>query len=81
MCWYPVAAISTGPEGPSKPSWQIAYQYALSTKGLQEVLCNVQALLEYRIVHLHPVANREGVLGCYYGALYLMSEWIGYRRV
>jgi hypothetical protein len=54
MCWYPNAAISAGSRRTFQTVMATAYQYALSTKGLQEVLCNGQALLEYRLVHLHP---------------------------
>jgi phosphatidylinositol glycan class W len=82
----PVAAVLPGPGWILPTLMATAYQYALSAKGLQEWVLQAprSCLLEYSdslLCNLF-VANREGVLGCIgYGALYLMSEWIGYRFV
>jgi phosphatidylinositol glycan class W len=82
----PVAALLSGPGWILPTCLATAYQYALSTKGLQEWVVEAprSCLLDYSeslLCNLF-VANREGVLGCIgYGALYLMSEWIGYRFV
>jgi phosphatidylinositol glycan class W len=82
----PVAAVLPGPGWILPTVMATAYQYALSARGLQEWVLQAprSCALEYSdslLCNLF-VANREGVLGCIgYGALYLMSEWIGYRFV
>jgi phosphatidylinositol glycan class W len=82
----PVAALLPGPGWILPTIMATAYQYALSAKGLQEWVLQAprSCRLEYSdslLCNLF-VANREGVLGCIgYGALYLISEWIGYRFV
>jgi phosphatidylinositol glycan class W len=82
----PVAALLPGPGWILPTVMATAYQYTLSTQGLQEWVLQAprSCLLDYSdslLCNLF-VANREGILGCIgYGALYLMSEWIGYRFV
>jgi phosphatidylinositol glycan class W len=84
----PVAAVLPGPGWILPTILATCYQYVLSEQGLQEWVLEAprscQTDYSGRLLGLCNlfVANREGVLGCIgYGALYLMSEWIGFRFV